>query len=82
LEGFRRLNTFNARSDKSPQNSSLSANGFPALSERGQDEDRTIIQRDDGRYQIGLTDDAPGPFPTRAFAESVAAHEAVRAVLS
>jgi hypothetical protein len=35
-------------------------------------------QRDDGRYQIGLTDDAAGPFETRSFAEAVAAHEATR----
>jgi len=33
LEGFRRLNTFNARSDKSPQNPSSGTNGFYALSE-------------------------------------------------
>jgi hypothetical protein len=32
-EGFRRLNTFNARSDKSPQNPPLNANGFSRLSE-------------------------------------------------
>jgi hypothetical protein len=31
-----------------------------------------VIQRDGGRYQIGITDDAPGPFETRAFAEAVA----------
>jgi hypothetical protein len=35
LEGFRRLNTYNGPSDKSPQNPSLDANDFPALSERG-----------------------------------------------
>lgn len=34
-----------------------------------------IIERDDGRYQIGLHDDAPRPFPTRIFAEAVAAGE-------
>jgi hypothetical protein len=32
-----------------------------------------IIERDDGRYQIGLHDDAPGPFESREFAEAVAA---------
>jgi hypothetical protein len=37
-----------------------------------------VHQREDGRYQIGLTEDAAGPFETRAFAESVAAHEATR----
>jgi hypothetical protein len=31
-----------------------------------------IVERDDGRYQIGLDDDAPGPFESRGFAESVA----------
>jgi hypothetical protein len=31
-----------------------------------------IVQRDDGRYQIGLTDDAPGPFESRAFAVAIA----------
>lgn len=38
-----------------------------------------IYQRDDGRFQIGLTDEAAGPFESRQFAESVAAHEATRA---
>jgi hypothetical protein len=38
---------------------------FPALS-------NLIVQRDDGRFQIGLRCDAPGPFETRAFAEAVA----------
>ncbi|RQH15711.1 hypothetical protein [Bradyrhizobium sp. RP6] len=33
LEGFQRLNTSNVHSDKYPQNSSLSANGFLSLSE-------------------------------------------------
>jgi len=32
-----------------------------------------ICERDDGQYQIGIGDAAAGPFPTRAFAESVAA---------
>ena len=31
-----------------------------------------IVERDDGCYQIGLGDDADGPFPTRAFAQAVA----------
>jgi hypothetical protein len=31
-----------------------------------------VFQRDDGLYQIGLTDDAPGPFESRMFAEAVA----------
>jgi hypothetical protein len=34
LEGFERLNTFNARSDKSSQKRPLSANDFSALSEQ------------------------------------------------
>jgi hypothetical protein len=33
----------------------------------------SIVQRDDGLFQIGLADLAPGPFVTRKFAESVAA---------
>jgi hypothetical protein len=37
-----------------------------------------VASRDDGFYQIGISDDAAGPFETRAFAESVAAHEATR----
>jgi hypothetical protein len=32
-----------------------------------------VVQRDDGRYQIGLHDGAPGPFESRAFAAAVAA---------
>jgi hypothetical protein len=39
-----------------------------------------IIERDDGRYQIGLHDDAPGPFPSRRFAEAVAIREARHAI--
>jgi hypothetical protein len=31
-----------------------------------------IIQRDDGLFQIGWHDDAPGPFPTRQAAAAVA----------
>jgi len=31
-----------------------------------------IYQRDDGRFAIGLGDDAPGPFESRAFAMQVA----------
>ena len=38
-----------------------------------------VHQRDDGRYQVGLADDAAGPFDTRAFAEAIAAHEFARA---
>jgi hypothetical protein len=30
-----------------------------------------VVQRDDGRYQIGIADDAPGPFETREFARAV-----------
>jgi hypothetical protein len=31
-----------------------------------------IVERDDGQYQIGLNDDAAGPFESRRFAESFA----------
>jgi hypothetical protein len=31
-----------------------------------------VFQRDDGLWSIGITDDAPGPFESRAFAEAVA----------
>jgi hypothetical protein len=31
-----------------------------------------ISQRDDGKWSIGFDDDAPGPFESRQFAESVA----------
>jgi hypothetical protein len=44
---------------------------FPALS-------NLIIQQDDGWCSIGLADDAPG-FPSRRFAESVAASLVVAA---
>jgi hypothetical protein len=40
---------------------------------------RLIVQGDDGKFAIGLADDAPGPFPSRRFAESVAARLAVPA---
>jgi hypothetical protein len=32
-----------------------------------------VVQRDDGFFQIGLHDDAAGPFESRRFAEMVAA---------
>jgi hypothetical protein len=32
-----------------------------------------IIQRDDGFWSLGWCDDAPGPFPSRQFAEAVSA---------
>ena len=35
-----------------------------------------VVARDDGLFQIGLCDDADGPFPDRAFAQAVAAKEA------
>lgn len=38
---------------------------FPALS-------TLIVERDDGRHQAGLRDDAAGPFETRRLAEAVA----------
>ena len=31
-----------------------------------------IVERDDGRFQVGFSDDAPGPFETRAYASAVA----------
>jgi hypothetical protein len=34
--------------------------------------DLHVVQRDDGRFQIGIADDAPGPFESRAFAQAVA----------
>ena len=30
-----------------------------------------VCQRDDGMWSLGFHDDAPGPFPSRNFAESV-----------
>jgi hypothetical protein len=33
-----------------------------------------IVQRDDGFFQLGIGDDAPGPFETYTFASAVAAH--------
>jgi hypothetical protein len=30
-----------------------------------------IVERDDGKFQIGTEDNAPGPFETRLFAQSV-----------
>ena len=38
-----------------------------------------IIERDDGLFQIGLADDAPGGFPTRSFAVAFAARREVAA---
>jgi hypothetical protein len=38
-----------------------------------------IVQRDDGLWAIGIADDAPGPFASRAHAESVASQSAARA---
>jgi len=40
---------------------------FPALS-------NLIVERDDGKFAIGLEDDAPG-FESRRFAEAIAAQE-------
>jgi hypothetical protein len=33
-----------------------------------------IIERDVGQFQIGIEDDAAGPFPSRAFSAAVADH--------
>jgi hypothetical protein len=30
-----------------------------------------VVERDDGLWSIGWHDDAPGPFPSRRFAEQV-----------
>jgi hypothetical protein len=38
-----------------------------------------IIERDDGMFSIGWADDSPGPFESRAFAQAVAARQAVPA---
>jgi hypothetical protein len=38
--------------------------------------DKPIVQRDDGFFQIGLGDAAPGPFESRGFAQAVAARTA------
>jgi hypothetical protein len=75
LEGFRRLNTVNAHSDNPSKNPTLSTNSFCGLSERRPIAIPDIYQRDDGAFEVGL--DGDGPFPTRAFAESVAARLAV-----
>jgi hypothetical protein len=34
-----------------------------------------VVQTEDGMYQVGLHDNAAGPFPTRSFAEAVAGDE-------
>ncbi|MHC2240694.1 hypothetical protein, partial [Bradyrhizobium elkanii] len=31
-----------------------------------------IVQRDDGRFQLGIDDDAPGPFESQSLAAAVA----------
>jgi hypothetical protein len=41
-----------------------------------------VIERDDGRFQIGFSDDAAGPFESRRFAESVATKEGQRHALA
>jgi hypothetical protein len=74
LEGFRRLNTFKAHSDKSNPDPLLNANSFPGLSEResvgrlvGMPD---ILQQNDGSFGVVSTDlpSLPG-----AFAEQIAA---------
>jgi hypothetical protein len=77
LEGFWRLRIVNRHSDKSPNNPTLRTNNFPALSEPVSP---NICERDDGQDQIGFGDAAAGPFPTRSFAESVAAKLALVAL--
>jgi hypothetical protein len=32
-----------------------------------------VVERDDGMWSLGWHDDTPGPFPTRRFAEAIAA---------
>lgn len=51
----------------------LRTKGFSDLSEWVPE---LICQRDDGGFQLGWSDDAPGPFPSRAFAAAVAARRA------
>jgi hypothetical protein len=58
LEGFRRLRIVNRHSDKSRKNPALRTNSFPDLSEPVS---LLIRERDDGQYQIGFGDAAPGP---------------------
>jgi hypothetical protein len=77
LEGFRRLRTINTHSDKSSRSPALRTINFPELSEPVSP---LICERDDGQFQIGLGDAAAGPFPTRAFAESVALADTTSAV--
>jgi hypothetical protein len=44
---------------------------------------RLVFERDDGLWSIGLGDDAPGPFASRAFAQSVASgHQPVPAPIA
>jgi hypothetical protein len=31
-----------------------------------------VLQRDDGQFQVGMSENAAGPFPTRPFAQAVA----------
>jgi hypothetical protein len=40
--------------------------------------DQIVVERDDGFFQIGVGDDAPGPFESRAFAEAVANDQALK----
>jgi hypothetical protein len=53
----------------------LTSNGY--FRSRAHRSPPLIIERDDGRYQIGLNDDAAGPFESRLFAEAVAARFSV-----
>jgi hypothetical protein len=69
LEGFGRSNTINRHSDKHLDELALRTKCFSDLSERHPE---LICQRDDGGFQLGWGDDAPGPFPSREFAEAVA----------
>ena len=65
-EGMPSANNINGLNCQTSLNAHIDAQRVsPALS-------NPIIQRDDGKYQIGTGCDAPGPFPTRSFAEAVA----------
>ena len=60
------LNTLNCQTDSKVHFDAQRV--FPALS-------NLIVERDDGLFDLGLGENAPGPFPTRYFAEAVANRE-------
>jgi len=49
----------------------------PASDQRDVPPPPIIVERDDGKFQIGISDEgAPGPFETRSFAQAVAKQRA------